>query len=393
MKKKFKYLLFIILINLFAIEVHASSSKVQVGDTVKVTVTVSTISTVPLGSWEFAVGYDTNTLTYVSSTLESGLKSSGYTLNNKVHSKTYTLSFKAKKAGTGTVTIKNPLVVDFNTESPVTTAVSGASINIVEPVKTPTSNTTSNTTSNQTSNVTKAKSANNYLSAIAVSGGYVIAPKFDKNVSVYNVTVPNEVRSIKIAAKQEDAKAKIAGTGVMPLKEGKNKFNIIVVAENGNKRTYTVNVTVKELNPVIVNVGGEEYSVVQKKDELEAPTNYIDTTVTINATEVPAFTNEITKYNLVGLTDKHGNTKLYIYNDDTYIPYTEYTFSGIRVVITEPDKLLSKSKEITLDIEGDEIVAYQLDKNTYPLIHGLNVETGEENWYTFDSSEKTIQKE
>lgn len=412
--KKIKYFMFVILCNIFFMNVYAANasitaraqnSSVQVGDTVKVTVTVSTVSSVPLGAWEFSIGYDSNVLTYVSSTLENGLTSAGYSSSASVHSKTYTLTFKAKAAGTGTVTIKNPLVVNFNTDETVPASTSGATIVVSNPKPvTSNSNKTSNTNSNKQSNSNsnnnnmdnndKSKSADNYLVNIALSGGYTLSPKFDKNITNYSVAVPNDVRKITIAAKASDDKATITGVGAKNLKEGKNKFSIVVTAENGNRRTYVVNVNVKDKDPIVVKVNDKEYSLVQKIDEMEIPSGYTNTTVNISATDIPAFTNDITKLTLVGLTDSDGNTNLYIYSDDKYVLYKEYGFSGVRLFITTPDKdkMLKKVKEISVTLDGEEVIGYQLDKNTYPLLYGMNVETGEYNWYTYDSSEKTIQK-
>lgn len=405
--KKIKYLIFAVLCNIFMINVFAANasitaraqnSSVQVGDTVKVTVTVSTVSSVPLGAWEFDIGYDSSKLTYVSSTLENGLRSTNYTSSSNVHSKTYTLTFKAKAAGTGTVTIKNPLVVDFNTDKEVSTGISNASVNISNPKPvTSNSNKTSNTNSNKTSNSNtneKSKSADNYLSSIILSGGYTVSPKFDKNKTSYSVSVPNDVRRIAINAKANDSKATVYGIGAKNLKEGKNKFNIVVTAENGNRRTYTVNVVVKDADPITVKVDNKDYSLVQKKEELEAPSGYTNTVVTISAVDIPALRNDITKLTLVGLTDNEGNTNLYIYNDDSYSLYKEYVFSGVRLYLTTPDKenKLKKTKEISVTLDNEEVTGYQLDKNTYPLLYGMNVETGEYNWYTYDSSEKTVQK-
>ena len=53
-----------------------SNSSVVVGNTVKVTVTLSSSSS--LGSWDFSIGYDTSLLRMTSSTAESGQRSVGY---------------------------------------------------------------------------------------------------------------------------------------------------------------------------------------------------------------------------------------------------------------------------------------------------------------------------
>lgn len=392
MKKKIKYLLFIVLCNFFVVNVYAasasitaraSSSKVQVGQTVKVTINVS--SSTALGSWEFNVGYDNKVLTYVSSNLESGMSSVGFVSNANTKNKTYTLTFKAKAVGVGKVTIKNADVYGFD-ENSMSTNISNATIT-VESTKQSNSSTQSGTQSSSN------KSANNYLSSLSVDGK-TLNPKFDKNVTNYSLSLENNEKTINVSATADDKKSTVVGLGSKALVEGNNKIEVTVTAENGNKKTYTINVNVKEKDPIVVTIGDKEYTVVQRIDDIEPPTTYTQTTTIINNTEVPAFKSSITDYTLVGLTDESGNTSLYIYNDDSYKLYKEYKFGGVLLYIKEPSEkqMIKKIKETTIKIDGDEVKAYKLNKNTYPLIYGLNVETGQENWYTYDESENTLQK-
>lgn len=55
-------------------------------------------------------------------------------------------------------------------------------------------------------------------------------------------------KSFTVKATPVSSKAKVSGTGNITLKEGKNTVNVVVTAENGSKRTYsiTVNVPVTE---------------------------------------------------------------------------------------------------------------------------------------------------
>ena len=392
MKRKIKYLLFVIFCNIFIVNVYATSinasagkSQIQEGQTVKVNITVS--SEEALGSWGFSVGYDNSVLQYVNSDLESGLTSIGDG-NGSMKNKTYTVTFKGKKAGTGSVSIKSPWVYSW-AEKTMKVSTRGASIKVISP-----NNNSSNTTkSNTTSNKTKNESANNNLSSLSVDK-YDLNPKFNKNTISYDISVPNEVREIKVNAKADDSKASVKGTGNIKLNDGKNKVNITVTAENGNRKTYTINVNVKDKNPIIVNIDGEEYNVVQKKEELNSPNNYKETTTTINGTEVPALTSDITNFTLVGLTDKNGKTNLYIYANDKYTLYNEYKFSGINIYLKEPnkDKMLEDLEETEISINDEKVKAYKLKGNTYPLLYGINLENGEENWYTYEESEKTLQK-
>ena len=60
--------------------------------------------------------------------------------------------------------------------------------------------------------------------------------------SGYTIEVPSSVSSVNISATSINSKAKINGTGKVDLKSGSNAVEIVVTAENGNKRIYTVNI-------------------------------------------------------------------------------------------------------------------------------------------------------
>ena len=84
-------------------------------------------------------------------------------------------------------------------------------------------------------------SPNNWLSTLKV-GNYDI--NFDAGkTSGYSLEVGGAVSSVNISATTVNAKAKVEGVGTVALKEGNNTINVVVTAENGDKRTYTVNIT------------------------------------------------------------------------------------------------------------------------------------------------------
>ena len=83
-------------------------------------------------------------------------------------------------------------------------------------------------------------SPNNWLSTLKV-GNYDI--NFDAGkTSGYSLEVGGAVSSVNISATTVNAKAKVEGVGTVALKEGNNTINVVVTAENGDKRTYTVNI-------------------------------------------------------------------------------------------------------------------------------------------------------
>lgn len=68
---------------------------------------------------------------------------------------------------------------------------------------------------------------------------------FSKDKTEYTAEVPNEVKEIEVYAKAIDSKAQITGTGMIELKEGENEIKVEVIAQNGEKKAYTIKVTRK----------------------------------------------------------------------------------------------------------------------------------------------------
>lgn len=83
-------------------------------------------------------------------------------------------------------------------------------------------------------------SPNNWLKTLTVSG-YTL--NFIPAATNYTLSVKSNVSSITIGATTVNSKAKVSGTGKVSLKPGSNTINIVVTAQNGNKRTYTLTVT------------------------------------------------------------------------------------------------------------------------------------------------------
>ena len=145
-----------------------------------------------------------------------------FTLSNGFSSATdiITLKFKTLKTGSTTLSLANVLLNDCNNNKLSVTPVS-KTITIGTPV---------------------VKDSNNYLSALSITG-YTISPAFNKNTTSYSLTVPNDVSSVTVNATKESAKATLTGTGNKSLSVGANNISVVVTAENGDKRTYTITVT------------------------------------------------------------------------------------------------------------------------------------------------------
>ena len=98
------------------------------------------------------------------------------------------------------------------------------------------------------------RSKNNNLSKLSVEGG-TISPVFDSNTLIYEVSVPFTVENLKVNATKEDSKAKVTISNQNGLvAEETREVLVVVTAENGSKKTYTIKVTRgKDPNKVLSN--------------------------------------------------------------------------------------------------------------------------------------------
>ncbi|MFA5407614.1 MAG: cadherin-like beta sandwich domain-containing protein, partial [Bacilli bacterium] len=227
--------------------------------------------------------------------------------------------------------------------------------------------------------------------------GVTLSPAFNKDTLEYTAELAPETTKINVTAAIEDSKSSITGVGEIAVVDGSNRIEIKVTAENGSVKTYIINATVKEYNPIEVKINDKTYTVVRKKSLLTAPNNYTETTVTINNEEIPAFISDITKYTLVTLKDSDGNVNYYIY-DSTANTYTLYQELSFNRVLLYPIKLDDKNipsyyKATTITYNDTEVLAYKIKTSSrFALLYGMNIETGKASYYLYDTEEDTLQQ-
>lgn len=83
----------------------------------------------------------------------------------------------------------------------------------------------------------RVKSNVNTLESLSISGTKIV---FNKVITTYNVTV--DAPSTTISASKTDAYSTVNGLGNKNLNYGNNTFYVDVLAENGSKKTYTINI-------------------------------------------------------------------------------------------------------------------------------------------------------
>ena len=286
-----------------------------------------------------------------------------------------TYTFVAKAAGTATITVKPIDAADYDG-------------NVFSAVKSVTITVGNKTT---TSSTKKDLSSDNTLSSLSIDG-VNLEPAFNKNTTSYNVNLEAGVTKINVKATPNDKSAKVTGIGEIEVSEGNNNIEVVVTAENGSTKTYTITANVKEYDPINVKVENSKYTVVRNIKNVTAPNGYEETKIKIKGEEVPAFKNKTTGYTLVLLKDDKGNQNFYIYKDKKYILYKEYTFNKIILYPMELKKVPKGYKKTKITFNDDKIIAYKKNKKSkYALIYGMNVETGKKHIYMYDKEEDTLQ--
>lgn len=375
--KKIKYLLYFAIIifigvhSVYAagsINVKANTSSVTVGNSVKVTVTVNSSDA---AGWEYCLNYDTSMLSLTSPSNPCVL---GGTLAGN---KSVTFVLKARASGKSTISLSSVSVLD---DAANDVSVTKGSVTI---------------TARTQQEIEASYSDNANLSNLEVEG-YALLEQFNKDKLEYNLEVENEVEEISIRATRADSRASVSGAGTVSLTEGVNSFKIVVTAEKGNKKTYTLNINRRELNPINVTIENKSYTIVRKIEAMEAPTYYSSNTIFIQGEEVPVFTSEITKYTLVGLKDELGEIELYSYKDGEYKIYRQIGNDGF-VFIPENSNELVKGYDKKKDVQINGI-SFEVYDNTeennddFVLIYGMNASVGECGWYSYDIKEGTFQR-
>ena len=353
----------------------SGTSTAVIGNRVTVNVTIS--SNVKIGSWQMNLNYDKNYLQLINSTAEAGGTMMAASSAIGVNKKTYSFTFKTLKKGYTKVSVNKALIYAFDDLSEINFSTNNKSIKIITQAE-----------------LEASYSKNNNLKFLRVEN-FELVPNFDPNVLEYNLVVPEDTKEINIVCEPTDKKAHAEGVGIKEVTSGQNTFNIIVRAENGSEKVYKINVEVKDINPIEVILDSKKYTVIKIRENLPLAPFYQENVIKINDFDIPCYTNENTNLTLVGLKNESGVIDLFIYDNksNSYKKYNELGINKIVIYPLETKKPLPGYTKTKLEINKMEFNGYTLDKNSrFIVIYGINVETGEEGFYTYDKKDQNVMK-
>lgn len=430
-----------------SVSLGLSSQEINIGDTVTVSVTVPESITATID-----LSFSSNILSFSSASADVNANGSTIRMNVGKYSlaaaKTVTVTFKATTSGSAGVSASVISAVDNSTAEEVSLDGASVVISVANQVQEPENTTTDTTTETP-------KSADNSLSALKISSG-TLSPSFQYNVTNYTVTVPYDVEKIVVSATPSNSKAvieSVTGNGTVNLQVGKNTIQIVVVAENGVKVTYTVVVTRSEQE---VSVDEPSQTDSEPEDTPEDETSEdenrennendmlfvfqwnglglnsaesipeevvltdftVDTTI-INSLEMPCLTFANADMTVLYLMDEEGTADFYIYDEasQSVYPFVKLLSENGYIIVLHPEETnlpsMENYKACTLSIEGKGVIsAYQFvskEEDTtgwslgekfyaaepsatdFYLIYAMN-NLGETGWYLYDFTEGTYQR-
>jgi len=286
-----------------------------------------------------------------------------------IENNTYRIRISALNVGTSTITITPSGVSDSN----------GNTVNL------------SAKTIRITVSLPREKSDDNNLKSLSIEG-YEISPEFNKDIQAYKAIIPEGTKSIKIKATANESHASISGTGEIEVSEGINMLNVVVKSEKGTEKIYTINVEVKDNNPINVTIDNKEYTVVKLKENLIKPDFFEESTTDVKGYQVPAFINQNTNIKLVGLKDTEGKIDLYRYENGKFSKYNPIVLNNDSIVPISFTKKLDLIKtNITINNEKYDAYKYSEDSK-FVVINATNLADGKTDLYLYDSVNKTAQK-
>ncbi len=254
------------------------------------------------------------------------------------------------------------------------------------------------------------KSSNANLTHITPSSG-TLTPKFSADVTTYSLTVPNSVTTVTLGAATAHKEASWDVEGSKEMKVGSNKRVIVVTAEDGTTKKYTINITRLAAdgttpepetpdteNPtdsrVSVTADGKDMYIADSFDTENLPEGYTVDVYDYNGKEVPC----IKKGNavLLFLTSLDGQNGGFfrVLEDGSFTAFVGFNSQSLFYEALKPDKIPDGYSEIELDIGGVKVTAYQSNDPSlteFVLIYAKGP-GGYTGFYRYDTTEHTLQR-
>lgn len=240
----------------------------------------------------------------------------------------------------------------------------------------PSNNASSNNNNTSTSDNNKGKSSEARLRDLGLTPKEYDFKGFKPDTYEYNIEVSNEAEKVYIYATTKDSNAKVkSGDGNKTLNVGENKFEIVVMAEDGKtKKTYMLNITRKEAEQQTpVETPAETDTPIQNENNTEAtkPTEETNTlpmpstentnTLTTNSTSTAKTESTSTIDDDLQIVGKVNWLKIETWGQEQYILVAILLLLILTIIVSTILKIKLKIDEEEIEFPGAE----ELDKAMY----------------------------
>ena len=400
--------LFIAAVPVQMMTAHAATGKitfsdpsVTVGEQVSVKLKIASSDGTALGASDVRLQYDSSALQFVSGTSANGgagsIRVLGAMESENQTTFTFTLKFKALKAGTTNIKVTSQEVYDANSQVVTIDHVGSSAVKVTAPV-------------------TYSKDAT--LSALTISPGE-LTPAFSADVTEYTAVVGADVEKLTVSAPASHEKANVSVSGNEGLQMGDNTITCKVTAEDGETtKTYTILVTKTEELPTesagetsapitsggsATNVEEGNWQVAASFDASLLPEGFSVTEFTYDGQAVQA-AKDASGNILLYMTNDSGQGDFFLFDATANIlaPYVTVRMAERQIIVLPPEQIPDEVAlpegfaECTIDIGNHTVHGWIWNSRTqevpeYCVVYGQN-ENGERNFYRYDQKEMTMQR-
>ncbi len=335
----------------------ASQTEIHKGDSVKVTLTVT--SGLTMAFFKYTLVYDAEKLTFIPSDGQDPANGSIKEMIDTQDGKdttgfTRVFNFVSKDVGTVEFKLKDVMNIALESVEEIETEAGSCTVKITE----------------------TAKSSNCYLKGISPSVGK-LEPAFSKDVTKYTVNVPAGTKVCYLDCAKEDSSASKDLSGDEYLKVGSNVRTCTVTAADGTVKVYTITVvrpadptptptsaptaTPDVSSPTPTGTGSEETASAETNTPEPTATPGLPTETVIGDVKIGENTYKL--YNIMSdLQSAHPDLKI--------IPSSNFLFG-------------------TMVLSG--LRCYSTGSNTQYVVKAAK-DGGPAEYYVFDTADKTIQR-
>ena len=363
------------------LSVFAGQSRVSVGNEFSVTVTVSS----DVIAWTYQITYSDNLTLVSGKTTPDGSDDEGSPHIN-------TLLFRANAEGTGIITASctNGLTDgdrDYSSSDRATISILPAqSDDGGEPPY-------------HGSGDSDFRSGNNALSTLTVSAG-TLTPAFDPAVTEYTLSLPQGTEKLTLTATPSDSNATVQGDGELTLQEGENTLPLVVTAENGDTKTYTVTAKVAQAPTLFLNFSGAKLGVVKDVEGVTPPTGFTAAEpVSQGGDTLPLWVDANGKHTLVYLVDEKGVAGFYLYSrtEGVLSPYLPLVCGGATYIYTgipSEKAAVPGLKAATVEAFSQTLSGWRYEDAALSdfVVLYLMDDGGQYGYYTYDTKNATLQR-